>query len=57
MQAWLSLFRHVPVSLALFLVSLQRQRPACFPVTISSNMQEQEHSQCNQLPECSLFFC
>lgn len=31
MPAWLSLFRHVPVSLALFSVFPQRQRPARFP--------------------------
>lgn len=56
MQAWLSLFRHVPVSLALFLVFPQRQRPAHFPVTISSNMPEQQHNQCNQLSECRPFY-
>lgn len=41
MQALLSLFRHVPVSLTLFLVFPQGQRPAHFPVVISSNMLEQ----------------
>lgn len=39
------------------LVFPQRQRPAHFPVTISSNMPEQQHNQCNQFSQCILFFC